>query len=86
MKQAYRLFRRRGGVYYAQNNSTGEQKSLKTKDEQEAARLLDVHNSTKQATALNLELAKAYLRTADPAIAIRTWQSTALAFLGRNVT
>ena len=74
MKQAYRLFRRRGGFYYAENNSTGEQRSLKTKDKQEAKRLVEVHNSTSKARALNLELGKVYLRAADPKLASRTWQ------------
>jgi hypothetical protein len=46
----------RGTVYYVQNNQTGEQKSLRTKDEQQARRLLEVHNSTGNAPALNLEL------------------------------
>jgi len=65
MKQAYRLFRR-GEVFCLQNNSTGEQKSLRTKNEKEAKRLFEVHNSTKHGTALNLELGKVYLRAADP--------------------
>jgi integrase len=62
-------------VYYIQNNRTGEQTSLRTKDEQQAKRLLEVHNSTGKATALNLELGKVYLRAADPKMASRTWQS-----------
>jgi integrase len=73
MKQAYKLFRRRGGVYYAENNSTGEQKILRTRDRHEAKRLLDAYNST--STALNLELGRVYLRAADPKLASRTWQT-----------
>jgi hypothetical protein len=37
-KQRYRLFRRRGGVFYTFNNATGKQISLKTTEEAEAAR------------------------------------------------
>ena len=62
-------------VYYLQNNSTGDQKSLRTKDKQEAKRLLEIHNAAGRATALNLELGRAYLRAADPKIASRTWQA-----------
>ena len=62
-------------VYYIQNNSTGERESLRTKDKQEAERLLEVRNSAGKATALNLELGKVYLRAADPKLANRTWQA-----------
>jgi integrase len=39
MKQRYRLFRRRGEVFYSFDNITGKQHSLKTNDESEARRL-----------------------------------------------
>jgi hypothetical protein len=68
------MFLRRA-VYYIQNNRTGEQTSLRTKDEQEAKRLLEVHNLAGKGTALNLELGKVYLRAADPKMASRTWQA-----------
>ncbi len=32
----YRLFKRSSGIYFLQNNSTGKQESLRTRDEQEA--------------------------------------------------
>jgi len=66
------MYLREKKVYYVQNNSTGGRESLRTKDEQEAKRLLDVRNSAGKATALNLELGKAYLRAADPKLASRT--------------
>jgi integrase len=66
---------RRGRVYYVQNNSTGEQESLRTKNEQEAKRFLEVRNTAGKATALNLELGKVYLKAADPKMASRTWQA-----------
>jgi len=72
-KQAYRMYRR-NGVFYAQNNETGEQKTLRTSDKSEAKTLLSALNQTKQATAINLELGKVYLRAADPQLAIRTWE------------
>jgi hypothetical protein len=73
MKQAFRMFKRRG-VYYIQNNQTGEQKSLRTADKNEAKRLFEARNQARQPAALNLELGKVYLRAADPRIADRVWQ------------
>lgn len=66
--------RKRSGVYYIQNNSTGEQRSLKTKDEETATRLWECENNARKPAALNLELGKVYLRASDPAITTRNWQ------------
>lgn len=75
VKTAYRMYRRkRSGVYYIENNSTGEQDSLKTKDSAEAKRLLDAKNLAQQSAALNLQLGKAYITNADPRMGTRTWQ------------
>ena len=43
MKNCYRKFRR-GNVWWYQDNQTGKQSSLKTKNEAEAIHLLDVMN------------------------------------------
>ena len=40
MKQKYRLWQRRGGVYYAFDRETKKQISLGTKDKTQATRLL----------------------------------------------
>ena len=77
------MYLREKKVYYIQNNSTGERESLRTKDKQEAERLLEVRNSAGKATALNLELGKVYLRAADPKMASRTAQPTPSAPLRR---
>jgi hypothetical protein len=75
MKSAYRLFKRtRSGVYYIQNNSTREQRTLGTKDKETAKRLWETENNARKAPALNLELGKVYLRASDPAMASRNWQ------------
>jgi hypothetical protein len=66
MKPAYRMYLREKRVYYVQNNSTGGRESLRTKDEQEAKRLLEVHNSAGKATALNLQIGRPYLRRQTP--------------------
>jgi integrase len=76
MKSAYRLFKReRSGIFYIQNNSTREQRSLKTKDKEAATRLWESENNARKAPALNLELGKVYLRACDPAMTTRTWQA-----------
>ena len=43
MKQQYRLFRR-AGVYYVQNNVTGKQERLRTRDRAEAQRIFHARN------------------------------------------
>lgn len=75
MKKAYRMFRRSNGVFYLQNNQTLEQTSLKTKDKDEATKLLNVRNDLRDQSALNRELGKVYLRAADPEMAERTWEA-----------
>jgi hypothetical protein len=74
MKQAFGLIRRPWGVYYLKNKITGQQESLKTKDKVEASRLLVAMNEAQQQAAMNLSLAKVYLRHSDPLVASRTWQ------------
>ena len=74
MKKLYRLYRRGNtGNYYLQNNQTREQRSLGTKNRQEALKLLFAENQVAQSPALNLEIGKAYLTHANPKLATRTW-------------
>src|SRR3954470_15248010 len=72
MKTRYRLFRRHG-TFYFQDNTTRQQKSLKTKSRKEAERLLHVQNEAHVQPAFNLQIARAYLLAADPAIRSRSW-------------
>lgn len=74
MKERYRLFLRRKSVYYAFDNTTRNFESLKTKDKAEATRLLLALNEAGKQPAMNLGLARVYLRHSDPMIAERTWQ------------
>lgn len=74
MKQRYRLFRRRGGVFYTYDNLTGKQASLGTRCKKEALRLLSAKNESHQQPALNFHIARAYLMGSDSAFAKRTWQ------------
>ena len=75
MKLRYRLFLRRKSVYYAFDDTTKTFTSLKTKDKAEANRLLMAMNEAGQQPAMNLSLARVYLRHSDPLMATRTWQS-----------
>jgi len=43
MKTKYTLFRR-NGIYYSQDSATGQQKSLRTRDEAEALKLISARN------------------------------------------
>jgi integrase len=74
MKERYRLFLRRKSVYYAFDNTTKTFQSLKTKDEAEAKRLLLALNEAGKQPAMNLSLARVYLKHSDPMVAERTWQ------------
>jgi integrase len=75
MKLRYRLFLRRKSVYYAFDDTTKTVTSLKTKDKAEATRLLMAMNEAGKQPAMNLSLARVYLRHSDPMVSVRTWQN-----------
>jgi len=70
MRPKYRLFRR-GHVYWCQDNDTGRQQSLRTKDRLLAERLLHARNEAQQQPLINLQIARAYLLASDPRIGVR---------------
>jgi integrase len=70
----YRLYRRRNGNFYWQDNESPRQGTLRTSDRREAERLLNAMNESHRQPTLNLSLARAYLAAHDPAMASRTWQ------------
>jgi integrase len=74
MQQQFGLIQRPWGVYYLKNKITGEQTTLKTRDKDEAQRLLAAHNDTEAQPHFNLALARVYMNGADPHLAARTWQ------------
>ena len=74
MNAKYTLFRR-GGIYYSQDSATGQQKSLRTRDQTEALQLINARNEAHRQPVLNLHLARAYLTASDPAFVERTWQT-----------
>ena len=65
---------RRGKVFWCQDNGTGKQETLGTKDREAALRVLHAKNEAERQTAINLQIARAYLAAADPEIATRNWQ------------
>jgi hypothetical protein len=74
MKPQFGLIRRPWGVFYLKNKITGEQTSLKTKDKQEAQRLLQAEIGAVEQPHFNLALARVYINGADPKLGTRTWQ------------
>ena len=74
MKQRYRVFLRPWGVFYCEDLVTGKQETLKTRDKDEAFRLVAAKNENEKAPAFSLHLARVYWKAGDPAGATRTWQ------------
>jgi hypothetical protein len=74
MKRKYRLFKRNTGIFFIQNNATGKQESLKTRDKTAAQRIFNAKNEAHEQPAINLQIARAYLMGSDPLVAKRTWQ------------
>ena len=74
MKSRFTLFRR-GQVFYCQDSTTGQQSSLRTKDEAEAQALLHSKNEAFRQPVLNLQIARTYLTASDPETATRPWQT-----------
>ena len=64
----------RGTVYWCQDNATGKQETLRTKDRMTAERLFNAKNEAPQQPIINLQIARAYLLVGDPNVATRTWQ------------
>jgi integrase len=74
MKERYRLFLRRKSVFYAFDTQHKTFESLKTKNRAEATRLLMALNEAGKQPAMNLSLARVYLKHSDPMVTQRTWQ------------
>src|ERR1039457_4612202 len=74
MKNRFRVFRRGWGTYYCEDLVTKQQYTLKTRDKDEAFRLVAARNETEDAPAFSLHLARVYWKAGDPTAAKRTWQ------------
>jgi hypothetical protein len=73
MKSRFILFQR-SGIFYCEDTSTGKQTSLRTRDREDAKRLLHVKNEAVHQPTMNLQIAQVYLQHGDPELATRTWQ------------
>src|ERR1035438_10483828 len=74
MKNRYGVFRRGWGTYYREDLVTKKQTTLKTRDKDEAYRLVAAQNENEDAPAFSLHLARVYWKAGDPTGATRTWQ------------
>jgi integrase len=75
MQLKYRSYRRAAGVFYWQENGSSNRGSLRTKDRDEAERLLAAMNDAYRQPILNLALGRTYLSAHDPKLCTRTWQT-----------
>jgi integrase len=69
-------------VYYAFDDTIKTFTSLKSKDKAEANRLLMAMNEAGKQPAMNLSLARVYLRHSDPMVTTRTWQNVLVEIIG----
>jgi hypothetical protein len=65
MKQRYSVFLRPWGVYYYQDNTSGKQETLKTRDKDEAFRLVAAKNENEDAPAFSRHLARVYWKAGE---------------------
>jgi Reverse transcriptase (RNA-dependent DNA polymerase)/Group II intron, maturase-specific domain len=75
MKNRYRLFQRTSGIFFLENDVTRKQESLRTRDKATAKRILHARNEAHLQSAIDLQIARAYLMVSDPGSTTRTWQS-----------
>jgi hypothetical protein len=61
MRPKFRLFLR-GTVFWCQDNDSGKQETLRTKDREEAERLLHAKNEAHRQPIINLQIARAYIK------------------------
>ncbi len=67
MKNRYRVFRRGWGTDYCEDFVAKKQTTLKTRDRNEAYRLIAAQNENEDAPAFSLHLARVYWKAGDPA-------------------
>ena len=74
------MFRRAKGVFYYTDKETGLQKSLHTKSEAEAKRILAAKNQSADTPQLNRAMAKTYASAVSPELMTRTWAAVMQAY------
>ena len=65
MQNRFTMFRR-GAVFYCEDRTTGQQKSLLTRDEAEARKVIQAKNEAVKLPQMNLVMAKTLLVRARP--------------------
>jgi hypothetical protein len=86
MQNRLGMFRRSWGVYYWVDRETGKQGTLKTRDREEAARLLDaMRKSSCASDQVNLAMAQLHLQAANPDLASRTWQELFVVWIAQGL-
>ena len=83
MQNRFTVFRR-GAVFYYEDRTTGQQKSLQTRDGDEARRIVQAKNEAVKQPLMNLVMAKAYLSAQDPKMITRTWGDVMQMFCNRG--
>ena len=83
MQNRYIMFIR-SEIYYCEDRTTGQQKSLRTRDEAEAQRIIQAKNDAVKLPQMNLVMAKTYLSAQDPKMIVRTWADVLQRFCDRS--
>ena len=83
MKDRFTMFRR-GTMFYWEDRTTGQQKSLQTRDEAEAQRIIQAKNDSVKLPQMNLVMARTYLAAQDPKMITRTWADVMERFCNRS--
>jgi hypothetical protein len=73
MRERYRMYQRKGGMFYAKDRKTGQRLSLNTTDKADAKRLLAAKNQATEQPYMNVSMAKVYLSAQSPEFLTRTW-------------
>lgn len=73
MKERFYLFVR-NRIFYIQDGATGKQSSLKTRNFEEAQRMLHAKKESVISPTSNIAMARVYLSAHDPKMLNRTWQ------------
>ena len=83
MQDRFKTFKR-GKVFYCEDLTTGQQKSLQTRDEADAQRIVQAKNDAVKLPQMNLVMAKTYLSAQDPKMITRTWADVMERFCDRS--
>src|ERR1700733_4233427 len=83
MQNRFTMFRR-GTMFYCEDRTTGQQKSLQTTDKAEAQKIVQAKNDAVNQPLMNLVMAKTYLAAKDPKLITRTWADVMQRFCQRD--